>query len=58
VIAPVDVLTVASADGTIVEKLVAGALATLVETVNAWFAIARNGKKIGYVKEQSLLRLQ
>jgi Ca2+/Na+ antiporter len=35
-----------------------GCEVTLVETVNGWIAIARNGKKIGFVKEQAILRLQ
>jgi hypothetical protein len=58
VIAPADVFTAASTSGTIVEKLMPGAQVSLIETSDGWVAVARNGKKIGYIMEQALLRLR
>ncbi|MEH2567739.1 putative caspase-like protein [Bradyrhizobium sp. AZCC 2289] len=57
-VAPSDVLVIAAIDGVIVERLAAGSQVTLVELANGWAAVARNGKKIGYVQEQALLKLQ
>jgi hypothetical protein len=46
------------ADSTTVLQLAPGAQVVLVETANGWMLIARDGKKLGYVEEKALLRLQ
>jgi WD40 repeat protein len=58
VIAPSPVHEAPGADSTTLQQLAPGAQVVLVETVNGWTLIARDGKKLGYVEEKALLRLQ
>jgi hypothetical protein len=39
-------------------QLVPGAQVVLIETANGWTLIARDGKKLGYVEDKALARLQ
>ena len=45
-------------DSTTVLQLVPGAQVVLVGTANGWTLIARDGKKLGYVEDRTLARLQ
>lgn len=58
VIAPADVFVAAAASGAVVEKLPAGAQVVVMESANGWVLIVRNGKKLGYTRQEALLRLQ
>jgi hypothetical protein len=41
-----------------VTELPAGSQVTLVQSEGQWVIVARDGKRIGYVEERTLLRLQ
>jgi WD40 repeat protein len=55
---PVDVFIAAARGGAVVSQLAPGTTVTLVETNNGWQLIAKDGKKLGYVDEKMLARLQ
>src|ERR1700738_224401 len=57
-IASEDVLAIASVNGVVVEKLPAGSQVTLIQLIDGWAVVARNGIKIGYLRQQALLKLQ
>jgi hypothetical protein len=57
VVATTDVFD-AAGSGAVVEQLLAGTEVTLVETSAGWTVIARNGRRLGFVKNAALLRLQ
>jgi WD40 repeat protein len=58
VIAPVDVKISASDAAVTVTHLAPGVQVRLLETANGWVLIARDGQKLGYVADKSLLGLQ
>lgn len=55
---PVDVYVAAARGGAAVQQLAPGTTVTLIEGVNGWQLIAKDGKKIGYVEDTALLKLQ
>jgi uncharacterized protein YgiM (DUF1202 family) len=58
VIATSNVFNAASSTGAIVKQLAAGTQVTLIETGSGWTAIARDGKRLGYVETTKLAPLQ
>ena len=58
VVAPVDVKTGANDMSGTVTHLSAGTQIRLVDTVNGWALIARNGQKLGYVQKSAVAGLQ
>jgi uncharacterized caspase-like protein len=58
VITTATVRQTAAANGAAVTELPAGSQVTLVQTEGQWVIVARDGKRVGYVEEKSLLRLQ
>ena len=58
VIVPSPVHEAPGADSTTLQQLVPGAQVVLIETANGWTLVARDGKKLGYVEEKALARLQ
>lgn len=55
---PVDVYAAATHGGAAVHQLVPGTTVTLIETNNGWQLIAKDGRKLGYVEEKMLTKLQ
>jgi WD40 repeat protein len=58
VITPADVFTVAGGQNFPVERLPAGTLLSLVKTEQGWMLMAKEGKMVGYVASDHLLRVQ
>lgn len=58
VVSPADVYEQVAGKGTRVEQLAAGTLLSLVKTEQGWALVARDGKQIGYVMEDRLVRVQ
>jgi uncharacterized caspase-like protein len=58
VIAPVDVKAAMGETSVTVTQLPPGAQVRLVETMNGWVLIARDGQKLGYVQSSALAGLQ
>lgn len=58
VIAPVNVRQSASDGASVVVELTAGTQVRLVETSDGWTLVAREGKRLGYVREKALATLQ
>lgn len=58
VVAPADVKTDADQAASTLSQLTPGAQVYLMRTENGWTLVARNGQKLGYVRENTLLRLQ
>jgi uncharacterized caspase-like protein len=55
---PVKVFIAAARDGAVVHHLAPGTAVTLIDTTDGWQLIAKDGQRLGYVEEKSLLRLQ
>ena len=58
VIAPATVRESASKGSEVITVLEAGMQVTLIESAEGWVLVASDGKKLGYVEEKTLLRLQ
>lgn len=58
VIAPADVFEQLAGHGAKVEQLNAGTLLSLVRRDQGWALVARDGKQLGYVAEDRLMRVQ
>jgi uncharacterized caspase-like protein len=58
VIAPVGVRQTASGAASVVVQLTPGQQVVLIESANGWVLVARDGKRLGYVEEAALARLQ
>jgi hypothetical protein len=58
VIAPTGVRQTADSAAPVVIQLSPGQQVALVESANGWVLVAREGKKLGYVEEKALARLQ
>jgi WD40 repeat protein/uncharacterized caspase-like protein len=58
VIAPVDIKSGASQAASTLSQLAPGTQVYLMRTENGWTLIARDGQKLGYVREGALVRLQ
>jgi WD40 repeat protein len=58
VIAPVDVKSDASQAANTTSQLAAGSQVVLMSSANGWTLIARDGHKLGYVRETALIKLQ
>jgi uncharacterized caspase-like protein len=58
VITPTTVRQTAAAAGAAVTELQVGTLVTLVQVDGQWVIIARDGKRVGYVEERVLARVQ
>jgi hypothetical protein len=58
VIAPADVKSDASQGAATLSQLGAGTQVYLIQSENGWTLIARDGQKLGYVKESALIKLQ
>ncbi|HKU07811.1 MAG TPA: caspase family protein, partial [Bradyrhizobium sp.] len=58
VIAPADVFEQLAGKGGKLEQLSPGTLVSLVKTEQGWVLVARDGKQVGYVAEDRLMRVQ
>jgi hypothetical protein len=58
VVAPADVFEQFGGQGTELLQLPAGTLLSLVKTEQGWMLVVRDGKSIGYVAADRLLRIQ
>jgi len=58
VVSPTPVRDSADAKSPLVTELAAGTQVHLVETTEGWVLVARGGRVLRYVVQQSLLRLQ
>ncbi|MCK1385685.1 hypothetical protein, partial [Bradyrhizobium sp. 21] len=58
VVAPADVKTDADQGASTLNQLAPGAQVYLMRTENGWTLVAQDGQKLGYVRENTLLRLQ
>jgi hypothetical protein len=58
VVVPVDVYEQFAGQGTKFEQLPVGTLLSLVKTDRGWALVARDGKQLGYVTEDRLMRVQ
>jgi WD40 repeat protein/uncharacterized caspase-like protein len=58
VIAPADVKSEANPAASTLSQLAAGTQVYLMRSENGWTLVARDGQKLGYVKEGALVRLQ
>ncbi len=58
VISPADVFERLAGQGAKLERLSTGTLLSLVQTKQGWMLVARDGKSLGYVAEDHLMRVQ
>jgi WD40 repeat protein len=58
VVAPADVFAATGGQGPALQQIPAGTLLSLVKTEQGWMLMAKDGKSIGYVATDHLLRLQ
>lgn len=55
---PVDVYAAAARGGAVVQRLQPGTLVTLIEGVNGWQLVFKEGKRLGYVDQSALAAIQ
>ncbi|MCK1386635.1 hypothetical protein, partial [Bradyrhizobium sp. 21] len=58
IIKSADVFAAAEAGGEVIDKLPVGAQVSIMPSIDGWVLVVRNGKRLGYTREQALLRLQ